>query len=128
MIERKKLERLLVLIEELKRHTEKGGIIIVEGRRDVIALRSLGIEGEMIMASVLPDYEIFRLCHGKRPIILSDWDSKGREIEAKLKNLLRDANTAIWREISGITGRYIHSVEELPEFIRKAREFYRMPV
>ncbi len=128
MIERRRLERLLGLIDELKRISEEGGIIIVEGRNDVRALRSLGVEGEMVTASSLPDYEIFRICSGRKTVILSDWDSKGKEIEKRLKNLISNADISIWREISGITGRHIHSVEELPEFVRKAYEFYRRPV
>ncbi len=126
MIERKRLERLLILIEELKRVSEEGGIIVVEGRNDALALRKLGVKGETVMASSLPDSEIFRICSGKKTVILSDWDSKGKEIEMRLMNLIRNADISIWKEISGITGRYIHSVEELPEFIRKVREFYRL--
>jgi len=128
MIELKRLERLLKVIEELKRISEEGGVIVVEGRKDVVALRKLGINGEVITSSVLPDYEIFRICSGRKTVILSDWDSKGREIEMRLKNLMNHADLTVWREISGITGRYIHSVEELPGFVIKACEFYRLHV
>ncbi len=128
MIERRRLERLLGLIEELKRISEEGGIIIVEGRNDVRALRGLGIVGEVVTASSMPDYEIFRICSGRKTVILSDWDLKGREIGMRLKNLISNADINIWREISGISGRYIHSVEELPEFVRKACNFHRLIV
>ncbi len=125
MIERRGFERLIKIIEELRRFSEEGGVIVVEGRKDMNALKSLGVGGEILLASSMPDYEIFRRCSGKRTLLLSDWDSKGKEIEMRLKRMIVHANTEIWLELSRITGKYIHSVEELPDLIRKACEFYR---
>ncbi len=126
MIERKGFERLIKIIEELRMLSEDGGVIVVEGKNDLDALKSLGIWGEILLASSMPDHEIFRRCSGRKTVLLSDWDSEGREMEKRLKRIIVHGNTEIWAELSKITGKYIHSVEELPGLIRKGCEFYRI--
>ena len=50
-------------------------------------------------------------------VIFTDWDGRGRKLKARLSELFKSANTEIWEGVSAITGRYIHSVEELPGLI-----------
>ena len=50
-IYRKRLERIEELFSELSEYSERGAIIIVEGKRDVLSLKRLGIEGNFELAT-----------------------------------------------------------------------------
>lgn len=53
-IYRKRLERVEGLLEELVERSEKGAVIIVEGKRDVLSLKKLGINGKFELATHHP--------------------------------------------------------------------------
>ena len=85
------LEEIEKAIEEI-RDKNRNTPIIVEGEKDVRALNSLDINGDII--TVHCGMEIANLCdyiasHYKEIIILTDWDRKGwqlcRKIEKNLK-------------------------------------------
>ncbi|NOY10709.1 MAG: toprim domain-containing protein [Archaeoglobi archaeon] len=125
MLGLREFERLLRVVEELKTRSSCGAVVVVEGRRDVAALRSLGVEGEIIEASATPISAVVDAIGGREVIILTDWDSRGRVMKDRLSSLLRNANLEIWNELSTITGRYIHSVEELPGLIETLYGLHR---
>ena len=53
-IYRKRLERVEELLSELSEYSGRGAIIIVEGKRDVLSLKRLGIEGDFELATRYP--------------------------------------------------------------------------
>ena len=63
-----------------------GAIIIVEGKRDILSLKRLGIEGNFELATRHPLFNfserIARL--GSEVIILTDWDRRGDLLAVKL--------------------------------------------
>lgn len=125
MLGLREFERLLRFVEELRVESERGAVIIVEGKRDAFALRKLGICGDIIEASTTSNHSVVDAAQRRRVVILTDWDRKGRNLKTRLSELFRDANTEIWEGISSITGRYIHSVEELPGLIETLYELHR---
>lgn len=68
----------------------KDKLIIVEGKRDEKALKSLGLK-DIIAINGRPLYEVAEIAlRGKKEIvILTDFDRRGMEIGKKLKDLLQ---------------------------------------
>ena len=78
-------EKLEEIIKELD-----GKLIVVEGKKDEKALKSLGLK-DIIAISGRPLYEITEVALNtkKEVVILTDFDKKGRQIEKKLRSLLQ---------------------------------------
>ncbi len=78
-------EEMNRIIEELK-----DALVVVEGKRDEKALKSLGVK-DIITIDGKPLYEVAEiLSRSKKDIvILTDFDRKGREMRNKLRNLLQ---------------------------------------
>jgi 5S rRNA maturation endonuclease (ribonuclease M5) len=78
--------------EELKEIEKEldGKLIVVEGKRDEKALKSLGMK-DIIAINGRPLYEMAEIALNskKEVVILTDFDKKGREISKKLKDLLQ---------------------------------------
>jgi 5S rRNA maturation endonuclease (ribonuclease M5) len=85
-----RLERVEDVISELQTLSENGAIVVVEGKRDVHSLRSLGIRGEIWLSSQLPLLEFAELLSrtGKEIVLLTDWDKKGGMTARKIINYL----------------------------------------
>ncbi len=108
-------KRFLELIEKLR---EFEGALIVEGLRDEVALRNLGVRAEIIRLSRLPLAEIALIASRYREVmILTDFDRKGEELAKKLVSYLEgypcrvDVETR--RELKRIAKKDIKGVEEL---------------
>lgn len=65
-------------------------LVIVEGKKDKKALKSLGLK-DIIAINGMPLYEVAEIAlrAKKEIVILTDFDRKGREIERQLKTLLQ---------------------------------------
>ncbi len=75
-------KRFLKLIDELR---EFEGAIVVEGRRDEVTLRNLGVRAEIIRLSRLPLAEVaLKASEYHDVMILTDFDRKGEELFRKL--------------------------------------------
>ncbi len=77
----------LKALNELIERSKEGAIILVEGRRDVQALRELGVEGKIVPVSNVPKASIVDRVEGD-VIILTDWDEKGEILKRCLFNML----------------------------------------
>ncbi len=85
------LEDLFRVLSELNREVP----VIVEGKNDVIALRTLGLQGEIIQVHGGKGlYELSEEIHERfeQVILLIDWDKKG---EMLMKNL-GDYLSGLW--------------------------------
>ncbi len=99
--------------------------VIVEGKRDALALRELGLQGEILMlhgGQSIYDFceEISEKFH--RVIILLDWDEKGESLN---KALCRHLNGQ-WEEFSAfrelikiLCQKEIKNIEGIPKLIRR---------
>lgn len=75
-------ERILLLIEELNAFE---GVIIVEGKKDVRALASVGVRSEPLTTSI--DEQLEKLSHDHdRVLILTDRDEEGNKILAQARS------------------------------------------
>ena len=108
-------KRFLELICKLR---EFEGALIVEGRRDEVALRNLGVRAEIIRLSRLPLTEIALTASSyKEVMILTDFDRKGDELAGKLLRYLEgyscrvDAETR--RELKKLVKKDVKGVEDL---------------
>jgi 5S rRNA maturation endonuclease (ribonuclease M5) len=102
--------------------------VIIEGKRDTIALRNLGYEGDLVELndgkSILSTVEnlVRKYGRGSNFIVLMDWDRTGEKLTAKLKNYGESCdlvpNLRIRRELSVLCSKDITCIEELPTFVK----------
>ncbi|ADB58174.1 toprim domain-containing protein [Archaeoglobus profundus] len=107
-------------LEELIERARDGAVVLVEGRRDVKALRELGVEGKILPISNIPRAKLIELVEGD-VIILTDWDEKGerlkREIFEKLLSNGVVADVSIRRKIFSAVN--VTEVEDLAKLVFK---------
>ncbi len=102
--------------------------ILVEGERDVEALRALGCAGEIVKLNRGESLEraAQSLSLYGDVILLLDWDEKGVELTARISVLIRAHGARphldIWRRLSALTSGRISSVEELPSLYERLRD------
>ncbi|MDK2824832.1 MAG: hypothetical protein PWQ44_8 [Methanolobus sp.] len=123
-----RMEQMDKLLDELQDFVDKGSIIVVEGKRDVIALKSLGFHAEFRLAT---HYSIVNFCEdlaktGKEIVILTDWDRRGNILADKLvKNLHSlgvNPDTRIRELIVSLVQKEIKDIESLPGYVEKLRK------
>jgi 5S rRNA maturation endonuclease (ribonuclease M5) len=108
-------EEVLRAIEELREKARNGWVILVEGRKDEISLRLLGVDGEFVFFSGIASTA--EKLKGKKVVIMTDFDERGIMIERKLLRVLdSDADTEIKRKIFLYLKKDVTKVEELYKF------------
>ncbi|MBN2488626.1 MAG: toprim domain-containing protein [Methanosarcinaceae archaeon] len=124
---KKRLEKIEELIDEMLQRSKDGTIIIVEGKRDIIALRKLGIRGRVEAAAQKTQLELSeRIANdGNDVIILTDWDRRGDILSLKLTTYLRDLGTEpdlrIRERLRSLVKKEIKDVESLYTHVVKLR-------
>jgi 2,5-diamino-6-(ribosylamino)-4(3H)-pyrimidinone 5'-phosphate reductase len=126
-----KEEKLQHILERLIEDSNGGTPIIVEGKKDVETLRALGVEGKIISAKtdgkafldVIAEVENT----GAREIILLlDFDRRGKEMTAKLKQHLEKTglklNSIFWRELSSLVRTEVKDVEGLAAYMETLKK------
>ena len=96
----------------------KESIVIVEGKRDTIALRKIGFSGKILEFHKFGGIINFTdsIAKYENIIILFDWDKKGRYLTRKVINLLQrrtNVDTSYKRKLREITKGKIIFVEQL---------------
>ena len=127
MSPQERLEHLLKVLEELETLSEEMPII-VEGMRDIDALKSLGISNNVV--SLSKGMSIFAFCERlarewDAVLILTDWDRKGGRLARKLREALM-ANGAkpvetVRTQLAFLAKKDIKDIESLPTFVRRLR-------
>jgi len=123
----RRLEEMEELIKELIECSDGGDIIVVEGKRDIVSLRRLGVRGQMEKATHRPLMDISEDLSGKseRIIVLTDWDRRGEILAQKLSDNLRyfgtDIDTDIRERISLLVKKEVKDVESLYTYVNKLR-------
>jgi 5S rRNA maturation endonuclease (ribonuclease M5) len=122
------LEALEELISTLTEASRQGAAIIVEGRRDEMALRSLGVVGPVIMASHRPALDLAEEVAQSYSeiILLTDWDSKGDEMATAIEQHLRCTSSRTDLEIRSrlkkLVKKEIKDVESLGIYVERMRK------
>jgi 5S rRNA maturation endonuclease (ribonuclease M5) len=124
------LEALEELIASLLDASYQGAAIIVEGRRDLLALRALGLPGPVIMASRRPALDLAEDAARSYThiILLTDWDNKGdemcRTIERHLLSVGSRPDKEIRSRLKKLVKKEIKDVESLSSYAERMREQY----
>jgi len=100
-------------------------VVIVEGERDVAALRELGLSGEIVTVhrgrSLVQVADDIAADHDE-VIVLTDWDRTGgtlaRRISTYLEGLSVSCDLEVRRRLARIAGGEIRTVEGLPALRR----------
>lgn len=126
-IYRKRLERVEELLSELSDYSGKGAIIIVEGKRDILSLKKLGIEGDFELAT---RYSLFNFSEriaelGREVIILTDWDRRGDLLAVKLSEYFENfglrPELQIRNKLKLISQKEIKDIESLYNYVSRLR-------
>ena len=105
----------------------KGTLIVVEGKKDVEALRALGVAGTVLTVktggkSFLDAVSEIEQIDALEVILFLDFDRRGKEGTKRLKQSLERArikpNVKFWRELSALVGKEIQCVESLTAYLR----------
>ena len=101
--------------------------ILIEGKKDEIALKNLGINGIFIKVSGsgLKLFEIAEIAteSSSKVIILTDFDKKGTQLAKRLAEDIQSLgsypNLEIRRKIVGTTRKFIKDIESLPRHMKQ---------
>ena len=127
---KEKEEKIFRVLSELAEESGKGTPILVEGKKDVEALHTLGIEGPVISVktggkSFLDVVSELEKSKTSRVILFLDFDRRGKEGTRRLKQNLEMAkiktDIEFWRALSRLTGRDVQCVEGLTAYLEKLR-------
>jgi 5S rRNA maturation endonuclease (ribonuclease M5) len=127
---KEKEEKILQILNALVEESAKGTLIIVEGKKDVEALRVLGVEGAVLTVktggkSFLGVVSEIEQMGASEVILFLDFDRRGKEGTKHLKQNLERAkikpNVKFWRELSGLVGKEIQCVESLTAYLNTLR-------
>jgi 5S rRNA maturation endonuclease (ribonuclease M5) len=116
-----RLREVLESLHEANRHVP----IIVEGKRDVAALREIGFTGEII--AVHGGKGIYEFCEDlaerfRRVVLLTDWDEQGEVLHRKLSEHLRGISEefAFLREIIRfLCQKEVKDIEGVPALLER---------
>ncbi len=123
-------ERVLETIKEKNRKVP----VIVEGKKDVKALRRLGFKGRII--KIKTSRTVFRIIESLREtndevIILTDWDRAGSRLFYRIKRACKantlSFNPGLRERLIKYTKTDIKDVESLPVFLSRLRRIVKNP-
>lgn len=108
--------------------------IIVEGRKDVSALRSLGLKGEIIR--IKKRRTVFHIIESLRGdydevIVMTDWDNTGGKLAYRIKKACKANDIKCIERYRKRLIKYlkkeIKDVESIPKFISRAKRIVKGP-
>jgi 5S rRNA maturation endonuclease (ribonuclease M5) len=127
---KEKEEQVTEVLSALAEESAKGTPVLVEGKKDVETLRSLGVEGPVIsvktggksfldVVSELDESEISKV------VLLLDFDRRGKQSTNRLRRGLEHAgikvNLAFWVALLGSVGKDVQCVEGLEAYLENLR-------
>ena len=90
-----KKENLLELKDEISKLKKSDKLIIVEGKKDIIALNNLGIKNTIEINDSLELFSEKIAKNNKEIILLTDLDNEGKKIYSKLNHYLSQQGVKI---------------------------------
>jgi 5S rRNA maturation endonuclease (ribonuclease M5) len=127
---KEKEEKILQVLEALAEESAKGKPIVVEGKKDVEALRALGVAGSVVKVktggkSFLDAVSEIEKMGVPEVILFLDFDRRGKEGTKRLKQSLERAkikpNVKFWRALSALVGKEIQCIESLTAYLDTLR-------
>lgn len=124
---RERQEKIQQILECLAEESAKGTPIIVEGKKDVETLRTLGVTGQIVTAktggkSRLDLISEIEKTGNREVILLLDFDRRGKEWTAILRENLEKAriktNVTFRKELLRFAGRELKDIEGLEAYLQ----------
>ena len=121
-----KEEKIYKILTSLSEESLNGTPIIVEGKKDVIALRMLGVKGIIITVktkgkSFLDVISEIQKTNVSEIILFLDFDKRGKEatkcLQKNLEHLKIRYNLSFWRELYNLTRKELQYIESLPVYL-----------
>jgi 5S rRNA maturation endonuclease (ribonuclease M5) len=128
---KEKEEKILQVLEALAEESAKGTPIVVEGKKDVDALRALGVAGTVLTVKTSGKSFLDAVCEIEKSgvpevILFLDFDRRGKEGTKHLKKSLERAkikpNIKFWRELSALVRKEIQCIESLTAYLHTLHE------
>jgi len=124
---------ILEVMDEVE-HMSGGAPIVVEGLKDVEALKRMGIKRNVV--SLGKGLTVFAFCEklalrSGSAVILTDWDRKGGKLARMLKDALEangvKANLDLRARLVLLAKKDIKDIESLPKYVRRLGEMANRP-
>jgi 2,5-diamino-6-(ribosylamino)-4(3H)-pyrimidinone 5'-phosphate reductase len=124
---RERQEKIQQILECLAEESARGTPIIVEGKKDVETLRTLGVQGQIVTAktggkSRLDLISEIETTGNREVILLLDFDRRGKEWTAILRENLEKAriktNITFRKELLRFAGRELKDIEGLAAYLQ----------
>jgi 5S rRNA maturation endonuclease (ribonuclease M5) len=121
-----KKERLQQILTDLSEKSAQKIPVIVEGKKDIDALRRIGICGPILTLktggkSFIEATDEIQNSGALEAILLLDFDRRGKQATAHLKENLEHQkikpNLAFWLSLQKLLGRELQCIEGLPSYI-----------
>ena len=121
-----KKEKLAKILESLAAESKNGIPLVVEGKKDIKTLRSLGIKGIFITTktqgkSFLDVISEIKQIKASNVILLLDFDKRGKQGTKYLQeNLEHDKikyDLSYWHKLMALTSKEIQFIESLDVFL-----------
>jgi 5S rRNA maturation endonuclease (ribonuclease M5) len=128
---KEKEERIQQVLERLVQESSEGTPIIVEGKKDIETLRTLGIQGEIMSAktggkSRLDVISEIEKKQSREVVLLLDFDRRGREWTTILKQHLEKTeikpNLDFWNDLKRLVGRELKDIEGLAAYMQTLKK------
>ncbi len=128
---KEKYEKLEQILSVLSEESATGTPILVEGKKDVQALRELGFAGPMLTLktggkSLTRVVQEIEQVSARRLILLLDFDRRGKEATGILKENLEHAgvvaDTRFWHVLKSVLSREIQCIESLTSYLDSLRK------
>ncbi|MDI6690544.1 MAG: toprim domain-containing protein [Candidatus Bathyarchaeota archaeon] len=128
---KEKEEKILQILEQLAEENQKGTPIIVEGKKDIGALKALNVKGKIISAktggkNLLDIISELEKTQTQKAILLLDFDRRGKELTKNLEKHLERigvrVNLKFWRKLLGLVGKELKDVEGLATYIETLKK------
>ena len=127
---KEKQEKIVEILNALVEASAEGKPIIVEGKKDVEALRCLGVEGAIITVktggkSFLEVISGIERTGTTEAVLFLDFDRRGKEGTKLLKQSFErakiKADVGLWRALLSLAGKEVQCVEGLTAYLETLR-------
>ena len=128
---KEKQKKILQILNQLMDKSAVGTPIIVEGKKDVAALRGCGVEGKVITVktggkSFLDVVTEIEQAGAEEVVLFLDFDRRGREGTKCLKKHFERAkikvNLSYWHALMALVGKELPCIEGLMAYIETMRK------
>lgn len=121
-----KKEKLAKILESLATESKSGIPIVVEGKKDIKTLRSLGIKGIFITTktqgkSFLDVISEIKQINSSNVILLLDFDKRGKQgtkyLQENLEHHKIKYDLSYWHKLMALTSKEIQFIESLNVYL-----------